>query len=92
MTVGALAMLMVAFTLGMKTAKDIQPIHLINADSETLAGDIDGDGAVTKEDAIRALEIGLGYDVSTDRERQGDPNGDEKITIEDALTILKSLN
>lgn len=86
-----IAVLALAFSLGIKTSHDIKPIHLTNADSVSVPGDLDGNGVVTKDDAVRALEIALGYEQATDRDRAADPNGDLQITVEDALTILKSI-
>lgn len=91
MIVSGCAALSIAFTVGLKTSNDVHPIHLTNADFTSLAGDMNSDGVVTKDDAIRALEIALGYEDMTDRDRNADPNGDMRITVEDVLTILKSL-
>lgn len=78
-----------AFFIGIETAGEVKPVvSPTNASDTTIAGDMNGDGAVTLEDAKIALEIARGYRDPTPSELSADPNKDYHITIDDALSII----
>ncbi len=55
----------------------------------TKAGDIDGDGTVTLDDALLALRAAIGLDVlSAAKTKIADMDGDGKVTTSDARKIL----
>lgn len=59
--------------------------------SETLVGDIDGDGIVTINDALTALRYGMELiDLSAEQLEAGDMNGDGIVDLVDALLILRT--
>ena len=80
-----------SFAVGIQTAGEVQPIALIEAGSPVSAGDMDGNGMVTVQDAIAILEIARGYAVPTPEQLLSDPNGDGALTVDDALRILRAL-
>lgn len=80
-----------SFFLGIRTSGDVDPIHTTEAGSTSLRSDLSGDGVVTAEDAIVALEIAKGYIDAQPWQLLVDPNGDSIITVDDAILILKSL-
>ena len=86
-----LACMVSSFAVGIQTAGDVQPITLIEAGSTNLVGDIDGNGIVDKQDAIRILEVAQGYSSATPQELLADPNRDGELTVSDALHILSTL-
>lgn len=90
LVIGAIGVV-TSFSVGIHTAGDVQTVIPSEAESTRLPGDIDGDGLVTAEDAIRILDIAQGYDVASPAELLGDPNGDGELTTSDALQILHSL-
>lgn len=80
-----------SFAIGIQTAGEVQPIALIEAGSPVSAGDMDGNGIVTVQDAIAILEIVRGYRTATPEQLLSDPNGDGVLTMDDALRILRTL-
>lgn len=88
----AAACLTSSFFLGIQTAGDIQPVSLIEAGGLPLSGDIDGNGSVGLEDVIFILEVSQGYVVASPDQLRADPNGDGRLTVDDALRILSTLS
>ncbi len=80
-----------AFSLGIQTAGEVQPITLIEAGSIQQAGDVDGSGFVDIQDVISILEVAQGYQPATPEQLRSDPNGDGILTVDDALRILTTL-
>ncbi|MEI8230384.1 MAG: dockerin type I repeat-containing protein [Candidatus Peregrinibacteria bacterium] len=91
--IGLLASLCVAasFVVGIESAGDVRPITLIEAGSPIHAGDLNGDGVIDARDAIEVLEIVQGYKVATPAQLQADPDGNGRLTVDDALRILRSI-
>jgi hypothetical protein len=56
------------------------------------AGDVDGDKAVSLADAILALQVMCGAEVSVEVSTFGDVNGDAKIGHEEALHITRRVS
>lgn len=81
-----------SFTLGIKTANEVQTVAPMEASGTRLSGDINEDGVVDTHDAIVILEIARGYKVATPDELMGDPNSDGKLTIDDAIRILNDIS
>ncbi|MBQ1388807.1 MAG: dockerin type I repeat-containing protein [Clostridia bacterium] len=53
-------------------------------------GDIDGDGAITANDALTILRSSVGMtDLTTEQIKLADIDGDEQITANDALAVLR---
>ena len=77
-----------SFSLGVRTAGDIQPIVPSQASDIRKAGDMDNDGTLSVQDAIEVLEIAQGYAEPSQQQLLADPNGDGKLTVDDALHIL----
>jgi hypothetical protein len=90
LAIGALCVVS-SFTLGVRTAGDIQTVAPSEAGGIRLTGDIDGDGTITVQDAIAILEVAQGYEDATSAQLQADPNADGRLTVEDALRILQDL-
>lgn len=80
-----------SFVIGIQSAGDVRPITLIEAGSALRAGDLDGDGVLTARDAAEALEIVQGYKTATPEQLKVDPDGDGRISVTDALWILRRL-
>lgn len=80
-----------SFSLGIRTAGNLETVAPSEAGGIRLTGDIDNDGQVTVEDAIDILEIAQGYESATPQQLLADPNGDGSLTVEDALRILQDL-
>lgn len=91
LSLGALA-IVASFSLGIKSAGEVQPISLIEAGSIELPGDVDGSGEVTVRDAIIILEVAKGYAKATPEQLRADPNGDGVLTVDDAIRILRDLS
>jgi len=89
----ALATLSVAgsFAVGIQTVGEVQPIRLIEAGSAELAGDVDGNGVKDVQDAMIILEIAQGYRTATPELLRLDPNGDGRMTVDDALAVLSEV-
>ncbi len=79
-----------SFQVGMKTAGDVTTVDRTHA-SETLSGDVDGNGTVDREDVRIIIEIAEGSREATPYELRADPNQDGKLTVDDALRILREL-
>lgn len=90
LSLGAMAIIG-SFSLGIQTAGDIQPISLIEAGSVQTRGDIDGNGVVDIQDVIVILEIANGYAEATPDQLRADPNGDGRLTVDDAIRILTDI-
>lgn len=80
-----------SFTVGVKTAGDVQTIGASRAEDFVLLGDMNGNQKIDTQDVIIMLEIARGYRVATPSDLRMDPNGDGIITIDDALRVLKQL-
>ena len=80
-----------SFAIGIQSAGEVQPVTLIEAGSVEQAGDVNGDGSVTVQDAIDVLEVAAGYEKATARALMADPNRDGRLTVNDALRILSEL-
>ncbi len=81
-----------SFTMGVKTAGDVQTVAPMEASGTRVSGDINGDSRVDVRDAIAILEIARGYRTAKVEELFADPNGDGKLTIDDAIRILSDLS
>lgn len=81
-----------SFTLGVKTAGDVETVQLSEAGGIVTAGDMNADGLLTVEDAIRILEIAQGYESATAEQLLADPNGDGQLTVEDAIRVLHDID
>ncbi len=91
LSLGALAIVS-SFSLGVQSAGEVQPVSLVEAGSTQLAGDVDGNGEVTVQDAVVILEIARGYAEATPQQLKADPNRDGLLTVDDAIVILKDLS
>lgn len=80
-----------SFFIGIQSVGEVQPVTLIEAGNIELTGDVDGDGNVDIQDALRILEIAQGYRDATPQELRADPNGNGMLTIDDAVRILSEL-
>ncbi len=89
-----------ANVLMIETTDKASPSTLSDANVETagndiaepiVAGDADGDGAVTVLDAITVLEIAQAISQPGATAFLGDMDGDELLTAADALWILRTL-
>ena len=93
---------MLSFMLGVQTAGEIHPFDTSEAgeiaeeviihERATVPGDMNGNDALDTEDVIIALEIIQEYRTPTLAQLKADPNGDARLTIDDALRMLRSLN
>ncbi len=81
-----------SFTIGMKTAGDIQTVAPMEASGTQITGDVDADGVITVRDAIAILEVANGYTDATPEALLADPNGDGQLTVDDAIRILSDLS
>lgn len=81
-----------SFAIGLQTAGNVQPVHLIEAGGTAQAGDLDGNGTVNIADAIAILEIAQGYALATPEQLLADPNSDGALTVDDAIRVLSILN
>ena len=80
-----------SFSVGMRTAGNVQPFALIEAGSTDIAGDIDGNGILSIDDAVIILEVVQGYRPATPASLKADPNEDGVLTVDDALHILANV-
>lgn len=87
---GAFA-IVASFGLGMQTAGDLRAINESSA-TETLRGDVTGDGTVDERDATIILEIAQGYRKATPAELAADPNDNGVLTVDDAIRVLRTLS
>src|SRR3989344_2914470 len=78
-----------SFSIGIKTAGDIETVAPSEAGGIRRAGDIDNDGQITVHDVIHVLEVVQGYEAATADQLLADPNSDGKLTVEDAMRILQ---
>lgn len=84
-----------SFALGIETAGEVHPFARTQAEGTqgpVMQGDVDADGQLTINDAIRVLEFSEGLDTPTVEEiRHGDTDGDLRLTGKDALKILRTV-
>lgn len=100
-TAGLAATCMVAaFTAGIRTAGDVQPVQKSQAalvqvmvTRGAVRGDMNGNGILDLGDAIRIIDIAEGLEQATVEDiKRGDINGDGILTVTgDALPILHRL-
>lgn len=81
---------MASFGLGMKLSGDVQTVDTTKA-SDVLAGDMDDSGTVDRRDVEIMMEIANGTRTATPKQLSADPNQDGKITLDDALRVLREL-
>jgi hypothetical protein len=81
-----------AFVIGSQSSGSVHSIGSSEALGGRLPGDVNADDTVNTADAIVILEIANGYRKPTAKELLGDPNEDGKLTIDDALRILRTVN
>lgn len=87
----ALGCVATSFAIGTQTAGEIQPFTLIEAGGNTLQGDLNNDGNTDLQDIELALEMVAGYKPVTPEAYEADPNHDGRITIDDAIALIRSL-
>ena len=92
---GALCMVG-SFVTGIQSAGEVHPFQTSQAISIEEAaygtpGDVDGSGSIDLQDVIRILEVTQGYTSVTALQLKADPNGDNRLTVEDALRLLRTL-
>lgn len=80
-----------SFALGIRTAGDVETVAPLQAEDMRMAGDLDGDLHVDVRDVLIVLEIAQGYSEATPDELLADPNGDGRLTIDDAMRMLRDL-
>ena len=80
-----------SFIIGIQSAGEVHPVSLIEAGAPTRVGDVNGDGVVDVQDAIFVLEVVQGYRVPAPEQLLADPDGNGKLTVDDALRILRTL-
>ncbi len=80
-----------SFGLGIQTAGEVH-IASTRAGSLVIPGDLNGNGHLDVDDAKIALAIARGLESATPAQLEADPNGDFRITIEDAMAILNDLS
>lgn len=77
-----------SFSIGIRTAGNVETIAPSQAEGTQRSGDINLDGVITLHDAIELLEIAEGYTTPTPEQLLADPNGDGQLTVEDAIRLL----
>lgn len=89
LALGALCMIG-SFTFGIESAGDMHTITASQA-AERLAGDgdIDGDGKTTERDALEILLLLRDGREPTVAQLAEDPSGDGRLTIDDAILLLR---
>ncbi len=80
-----------AFTIGIQTAGEFQPVASTEADGTQQSGDFNANGFLDVQDARIALELASGYRTPTPEELSADPNRDFSVTADDVFTILERL-
>lgn len=80
-----------SFAIGMHSSNTVQPFTLIEAGGNAVRGDMNADSVVNQKDVLLILEMVAEYEPVTPEAYDADPNQDGKITIDDAITILKEL-
>lgn len=80
-----------SFALGLQTTGDIETIAPTEA-SGTLPrlGDMNQDGQVDAADVLIVLDIATGRRTATPDELLTDPDGDGRLTVEDARLLLQT--
>ena len=92
-----------AFVIGMQTAGEVHTVDTIEAAAQVqsndssgrvpLKGDIDADGILTVDDALRIHTFTEGYETPTpDDIRRGDMDGDFELTSKDVGRALYALS
>lgn len=85
-----------SFVVGIQTAGEVHPFQTSQAISIEEAaygtpGDVDGNGRIDLQDVIDILEVTQGYQTVSPLQLKADPNGDNRLTVEDALRLLRTL-
>jgi len=80
-----------SFTLGIRTAGDVETVSRSEAGGINITGDMNGDSVVDVRDAIALLEVAQGYEEASAEQLLSDPNGDGALTVEDAIRILHDI-
>lgn len=79
-----------SFGAGMRLSGDVQTVSPTKA-SDVVDGDMDGDGTVTNADVRIVLDIAQGGRAPTPAQLRADPNHDGKLTVDDAMRLLRQL-
>ncbi len=79
-----------SFGLGVRLSGDVQTVDRTKA-GDVLAGDMNDDGSVNRDDVKIILEIAQNNRAPTPKQLRADPNQDGKITVEDAMRILREM-
>lgn len=96
----AAACVMGSFLVGIRSAGEVRPFDALKAStfeqvdtvpSETLRGDINGDGLLSVDDAILLLEMVQKERPGSEQALLADPDADGQLTARDALEILRSV-
>lgn len=87
-----------AFTIGMRTSKEVNPFETSKAAESVVTsnsarkGDLNRNGMLDAHDALILLQIADGLTTATaDERRDGDLNNDMRITTEDVRRLLHSM-
>lgn len=78
--------------LGIQSAGDVRTVASLVAGTPLGDGDFNADGVTDLADVIRVLEVVRGFSEATAEDFRADPNGDGLITIDDALSLLHTLD
>jgi hypothetical protein len=81
-----------AFVFGIETAGEVEPITLGEAGNIVMRGDLNANGVLDREDVAIVLEVVQGYRQLEPHLLQADPNGDGRLTVDDAIAILDDLS
>ena len=81
-----------SFGVGVKLSTEFRSISPLEAEDSRITGDIDGSGSVDLRDVILILEVARGYRDTLPDELKADPNGDGRLTIDDAIRLLHDLH
>lgn len=79
-----------SFGAGMRLSADVQTVPATSA-QDTVLGDMDQSGDVNQVDVEILLQIAQGNREATAEQLRADPNQDGKLTVEDAMRLLKEL-
>ncbi len=80
-----------SFAVGVQTAGDMKAITATEAGGTELAGDMNGNGRIDEDDVSIILEVVKGYRDPTPEMLRKDPNGDGRLTVDDAMRLLHDL-
>lgn len=88
-----------AFVIGIRTSGDVKPFGTSQAalraslTGPAIAGDVDDNGVLDMNDAIAILEFSENLETPTVQQiRRGDTDGDYRLTIKDALRVLRGIS